>query len=129
MRDSLLVYADKMEPRTVGDIESDVIDFGGKETDYGKTDGHNFFQVRATSAFAGGGSLKVELHHSDDGVSFVKAVGSEEIADTALTAGKMVICQSIPVGFKRYSKVVATVSGANMSGGAITAWIGTREEA
>lgn len=129
MRDSLQIYTKKMEPRTVGALESDTLDFGG-QSDYGKSDTANFFQVRLTDTFAGGSGakLKIELKHSDDNSTFVTAISTGEIEVADLTAGKLVICQPIPTGFKRYSKVVATVSGAAMTDGTFTAWLGFREE-
>ncbi len=131
MRDNLLVYSDKMEPRAAGASESDVIDFGEGRSDYGKSVPSNFFQVRVTEAFASGGAgtLKVELKHSDDGTTFSTAIATDALALTGLKAGEMLVCQPLPVGFKRYSKVVATVATAAMTAGAVTAWIGDRMEA
>lgn len=129
MRDSLQIYTKKMEPRTVGASSTDTIDFSD-QSDYGKSDTANFFQVRITEAFAGGtgAKLKVELQHSDDNSAFTTAIATAEVAVADLTAGKNMICQPLPTGFKRYSKVVATVSGAAMTGGTLTAWLGLREE-
>lgn len=131
MRDSLLVYADKMEPRATGASESDVIDFGKGRSDYGKSVPSNFFQVRVTEAFASGGAgtLKVELKHSDDGSDFSTAIATQNVALSGLTVGALLISQPLPVGFKRYSKVVATVETAEMTAGAVTAWVGERMEA
>lgn len=131
MRDSLLVYADKIEPRATGTSESDVIDFGEGRSDYGKSVPNNYFQVRATEAFTSGGAgtLKVELQHSDDGTTFSTAIATEALPLAKLGAGDLLISQPLPVGFKRFSKVVATVGTAAMTAGAVTAWIGERMEA
>lgn len=125
MRDNSQVYAENLKPRT-GVTSSDTIDFG-VGTDYGKTDGQNFLQVRVLEDFAGNGTVKIALQHSDNDATYSPVIEKEfSVAD--LKAGKMAICQSVPVGFKQYSKVDVTLSGA-MTAGALTAWIGTREEA
>lgn len=131
MRDSLLVYADKMEPRAIGASNSEEIDFGEGQSDYGKSVPNNFFQVRAIEAFASGGAgtLKVELQHSDNGTNFSTAIATEALSLDKLGAGKQLISQPLPVGFKRYSKVVVTVGTAVMTAGAVTAWVGERMEA
>lgn len=131
MRDSLLVYADKMEPRAAAASSSDVIDFGEGQSDYGKSVPNNYFQIRTTEAFAsaGAGTLKIELQHSDDGTTFSTAIATEVLPLAKLGAGALLISQPLPVGFKRYSKVVATVGTAVMTAGAFTAWIGERMEA
>lgn len=126
MRDNLQVYTDKIEPRSVGIISSDIIDFG-VGTDYGKTDGQNVWQVRVIEAFAGGGEVKISLQHSDDGVNYSSLI-AKEFSATTLKAGTMAICQPIPVGFKRFSKTEVEVIDSGFTAGAITSWLGTREE-
>ena len=129
MRDNLQIYTKDLQPRAVAATETNTLDFGG-QSDYGKSETANYFQVRVTQAFAGasGSKLKVELKHSDDNTNFVTVCASDETAVADLIACKSMICQALPVGFKRYSKVVATVSGAAMTQGALTAWLGLREE-
>lgn len=131
MRDSLLIYANKMEPRATGASESDVIDFGDGRSDYGKSIPNNFFQVSVKDTFTSGGAgtMKVELQHSDDGATFSTAIVTEALPLAKLGAGASLICQPLPVGFKRYSKVVVTVGTAAMTAGSVTAWIGERMEA
>ena len=91
---------------------------------------YNFFNVRITEAFAGGegATLKVELQHSDDNSSFTTAVASEALTVDKLTGGTLMACQPLPLKFKRYAKVVATVGTAAMTAGKISAWIGERVE-
>jgi hypothetical protein len=130
MRDDLQTYAEKMEPRATGVISSDVIDSGGA-SDYGKTPEGNFLQVQVTEEFASGGaaSLKVSLAHSDDNISYENTtLVTTDIAKADLVAGKKVLCQPLPVGFKRYSKVTAEVKTAAFTAGSISAWIGHRQE-
>lgn len=129
MRDGLLVFSD-MKPRTTGAASSEVIDFNEGKSDYGKSYPCNFFNVRVTEAFAGGegATVKVELQHSDDNSAFTTAVAGEALTVDKLTGGTLITCQSLPLKFKRYAKVVATVGTAAMTAGKISAWIGERVE-
>jgi hypothetical protein len=136
--DAKLVLSDAQAETTAAAHDSDnVIDLGigtdgwgtAKSADYGEAPHMMWLHAYVNTTFTSGGSatLTVALQDSADNSSFAAvtpAVTTAAIAVASLAAGYELIRMPLPVGLRRYVKLVYTIGTASMTAGKIDAWIG-----
>lgn len=123
--DQELLFSDAQAETTVAAHDSDnVIDLGAAGRDIGVGEGLWLFaSIKAAVLSAGAATVQFQLVTSDaaDFSGSTVLYDSGAIGKASLTAGAIPVKVRIPLGFKRYVKMVYTIGTAALTAGSWTA--------
>lgn len=134
IKDAILEFSEGQAITTGAANSTNVIDLNAgtdglgsaKQSNPGES-GKIWLFVRVTTLFTSGGAgtLAVKLQDSADNVTFADTeIETGAIALATLVAGYSIIRVAIPAELRRYLKLVYTVATADMTAGAVDAWLG-----